>query len=207
MSTPPTGTAESAPRTTRSLPRRLTDLVMLIVLIAILAVLCATVLIPLVMGWTPLTVTTGSMRPTIPPGSQVIVKPLDPVQTTTLEKGQVITFMPDPDSDELVTHRIIGVERSDGVVSYTTRGDANGAPDPEPAESKQVRALVRYHVPYVGYAAQLLDQGQKRTGIYVLAGALAAYAVFHLVRDNLPSRRKADEDEGRSEETDRDDVS
>lgn len=129
------------------------------------------------------------MRPTIPPGSQVIVKPLDPTQATTLQKGQVITFMPDPDSDELVTHRIIAVDRSEGAVSYTTRGDANGAPDPEPAQSKQVRALVRYHVPYVGYAAQLLDAGQKRTGVFVLAGGLAAYAVFHLVRDNLPSRR------------------
>lgn len=153
-----------------------------ILLTVFAGVLIATVALPLAMGWVPLTVITGSMDPTIPPGSQVIVKPLRPAQAQELEKGQVITFQVEPGSDDVVTHRIISVGRADGETVYRTQGDANSAPDPEPVRAVQVRGLVRYHVPLVGYLAQLTSPEQKRVGTWVAASLFGAYAVWEVAR-------------------------
>ncbi|MDJ0323775.1 signal peptidase I [Cryobacterium sp. PH31-AA6] len=63
-------------------------------------------------------VQTGSMSPTVPPASLVIVE-VDKYQV-----GQVITFRK---QDELVTHRLVSVN-ADGTL--TTKGDANTSADP-----------------------------------------------------------------------------
>lgn len=179
-------TASSPPPMLRPRRRRPLKAVMSwvfgIVLAAIIGVLLAAVVIPLAMGWVPLTVLTGSMDPTIPPGSQVVVKPLTPEQTKNLESGQVITFLPEPGKDDMVTHRIVDVAVSDGETVYRTQGDANNAPDPDPVRSVQVRGLVRYHVPFVGHVAQMTTPDQKRMGIWILAGGLIAYAVWEIFR-------------------------
>ena len=165
------------------------------VLVAVIAgVLIATVALPLAMGWIPLTVTTGSMDPTIPPGSQVIVKPLKPAQAQTLDKGQVVTYQPDSGQRDLVTHRIIDVARVHGETVYRTKGDNNNAADPDPVRSVQVRGVVRYHVPYVGYIAQLTNPEEKRIGIWIVAGALLAYAVWEIAK---PRRRKGGTNRGK----------
>jgi signal peptidase I len=63
-------------------------------------------------------VSTGSMEPTIPPGSEVFIE-----QHATYPVGAVVTF----DADgKILTHRIVGY-RTDG--SVITRGDANRSPD------------------------------------------------------------------------------
>ncbi|GAB7084978.1 signal peptidase I [Brevibacterium metallidurans] len=165
------------------------------VLVAVIAgVLIATVALPLAMGWIPLTVTTGSMDPTIPPGSQVIVKPLKPAQAQTLDKGQVVTYQPNSGQRDLVTHRIIDVARVHGETVYRTKGDNNNAADPDPVRSVQVRGVVRYHVPYVGYIAQLTNPEEKRIGIWIIAGALVAYAVWEIAK---PKRRKGGTNRGK----------
>ncbi|GAA1812220.1 signal peptidase I [Brevibacterium celere] len=153
-----------------------------VLLAAIIGVLLASVVVPLAMGWVPLTVLTGSMEPTIPPGSQVVVKPLRPEQTQGLTKGQIITYLRKPGTDDMITHRIIDVAEVDGETVYRTQGDANNAPDPDPVRSVQVRGVVRYHVPLVGYVAQLTTPDQKRTGIWIVAGLLIAYAVWEVCR-------------------------
>ena len=48
------------------------------VILGVAAVLAVAVLVPRVGGATPYTVLTGSMAPTYPPGSLVVVRPVDP---------------------------------------------------------------------------------------------------------------------------------
>lgn len=72
---------------------------------------------------------TGSMEPTIPTGSKVLVREVDPYK---LEVGDVITF---ESKDESIygyanTHRIVAIEEDDGgQLCFTTRGDANSSAD------------------------------------------------------------------------------
>lgn len=170
--------------------RRAGDLVLGTVLIAIIGLLIALVAVPLALGWTPLTVLSGSMEPSIPTGSQVVVAPVAPEEITRLSTGDVITFMPHPDDPTLITHRIIGVGLdAAGQPSFTTRGDHNDAADAEAVTPAQIRGVVRYHVPWVGYLATILDPQQKRAGVVVVAAALAAYAVWHLAQALRRPRR------------------
>ncbi|MCT1767121.1 signal peptidase I [Brevibacterium casei] len=183
--TPADGVPRRRPRRRRR-ANRIVSWVCGILVAAFSGVLIATVALPLAMGWVPLTVITGSMDPTIPPGSQVIVKPLTPAQAQNLRTGQVITFQIESGGDEVVTHRIISVDEENGETVYRTQGDANAAADPDPVRAVQVRGLVRYHVPLVGYVATLTSPEQKRVGTWIAAGLFGAYAAWEIAR---PKRR------------------
>ncbi|MGW9426311.1 S26 family signal peptidase, partial [Streptomyces koyangensis] len=60
-----------------------------LLLIAMVGILVLTIVIPRLTGSTPYTVLTGSMEPTYPPGTLVVVKPQDPA---SLQTGDAITF-------------------------------------------------------------------------------------------------------------------
>ncbi|QIN30279.1 signal peptidase I [Brevibacterium luteolum] len=147
---------------------------------ALTALLLAMVVIPRLMGWAPLTVLTGSMEPTIPVGSQVYVKPIDTVDD--IQAGDIITFMPNPDDETLVTHRVVGIGvDGSGEKSFTVQGDANNAPDPEPLMPKQIKGVVIYHLPYAGHLALGIDGQTKLLTITVLGIALIGYALWQVL--------------------------
>lgn len=149
------------------------------VLIILLIALAALVVVPRLFGWAPLTVLSGSMEPTIPTGSQVVIAKVEDVDR--LDVGDVITVMPYPNDPTLVTHRIVErVEGTDGP-SFSTRGDANDAVDPWQVTETQIRGEVRYWVPGAGYVATLLSGHSKALGTGVVALSLFAYAALQLV--------------------------
>ncbi|KAE8764180.1 signal peptidase I [Georgenia thermotolerans] len=176
-----------------NIARRAGNVVLWLVLAAVAALAAVMVLIPRVMGWVPLTILTGSMDPTIPAGSQVVVATVDgEADAARLNIGDVITFMPYPDDPTLVTHRVVARTLStDGTISFTTQGDANNAPDEWTLTATQIRGVVEYHVPYAGYLATALDGSQKQTGVAVVAAALLAYAAVQLLGALRHHRRPA----------------
>ena len=76
--------------------------------------------LPTVLGFTGVTVISGSMEPEISVGDYVIIKK---PKKEDIQKGTIITFEQD---GVLVTHRVESVV-SDGV--YSTKGDANNTVD------------------------------------------------------------------------------
>jgi len=82
---------------------------------------------------------TGSMSPTIPPGSAVIV------HEGHYKLGQVITFT---EHGLTVTHRLVSIN-AQGLT--TTKGDANSTPDPWHVPKKQIIGGVVAAPRYVGY--------------------------------------------------------
>lgn len=158
----------------------------------LLLLLLALVAVPALLGWVPLTVLSGSMEPTIRTGSQVVVSPVDtPEKIATLQSGDIITYLPRPEDPSLITHRITAVSVSeDGTRTFTTQGDANSSAD-EPVTEQMIRGELRYHVPWVGYAANALTGQQKNIGIVVLAAALFGYAGWQILRAFGERRRAA----------------
>lgn len=148
-------------------------------------------LVPRLSGSTPYTVLTGSMSPNLPPGTLVVVRPVDPGDITT---GSVITYQLESGRPEVVTHRVVGV-RTDltGEVQWETRGDANGAPDPEWVRPEQVRGQVWYAVPYLGHVSRVLSTTQRELAIQVVAGLLLAYAAAMFAASARRSRRPREE--------------
>lgn len=95
----------------------------------------------MIFGYGFMAVQTGSMTPTYPKGTVVIIKKTDPAD---LKKDDVITFYTiDPEfksqNVEIITHRIVEVNNDgDGTYSFTTKGDATVFEDEYPAEGEKV---------------------------------------------------------------------
>lgn len=172
-----------APRTRRELhgrqetlrPRRTVGLgigaglLALTVLLAIVAVL-----VPAVTGAQTYTVLTRSMEPGYPPGTYLVVRPT-PIEDIAV--GDVITYQLESGESAVVTHRVTSIElASDGERRLVTKGDNNAVADPEPVRPVQIRGVLWYAVPYLGWATGLRGEDAAGVWIPVAAGLVFCYA-------------------------------
>lgn len=130
---------------------------------------------PRVLGGATLTVLTGSMSPTIPPGSVVLIRPVE--DPSALAPGDVITFQAAPTTRSLITHRVVRFQPDTTPPSYVTKGDANAGADIDPVPVGAIRGEVVTHVPYLGYAADRL--GDPRTRYVIAMGIALTVVVVH----------------------------
>jgi len=160
-----------------------------LVVLAVLAVLAVAVVVPRVTGATPYTVLTGSMEPAYPPGTLVVVRPVPPEELGT---GDVVTYQLESGEAPVATHRVVAVSADlTGEISFTTQGDANDAPDPQPVRPVQVKGELWYSVPYLGHVNNLLSGSQRQVAVYLIGSLLLGYAAFMFtssVRDRKRSR-------------------
>lgn len=159
------------------------------VLVLVLALGVLIIGVPAAVGGVPLTILTGSMQPTLPPGTLVVVKPT-PVEEIGV--GDILTFQLESGKAALVTHRVIArvTDSASGELRFHTQGDANGSPDAAPVMPVQVRGTVWFAVPWIGWANQAVT-GEARGWIVPLAaGGLFVYAGWHIVGGALERRRR-----------------
>ncbi|MHA6694235.1 signal peptidase I [Homoserinimonas sp. A520] len=134
------------------------------------------IVVPAVTGSTPMTVLTGSMEPTYPPGTLVIVKPID---AQDIRIGDPITYQIKSGETAVVTHRVISISHlTNGERSFTTKGDANGAADAVPVQPVQLKGKVWYSVPWIGYVNNLFNGQSRALIIPAIAIALFIYAGY-----------------------------
>jgi signal peptidase len=158
------------------------------VIFAAAAVLAGAVLVPRLVGATPYTVLTGSMRPSLPPGTLVVVKP-QPVDG--LRVGDVVTYQLESGKPQVVTHRIVKIGTDlTGKRSFTTRGDANDVADAKPVRPEQIRGELLYAVPKVGYVSNLITGSRRQLATYGVVTLLLGYAAFMFV-GSVRDRRAA----------------
>lgn len=167
------------------------QVVLWLVILTALAAVALAVAIPRIAGGTPYTVLTGSMEPGLPPGTLVVVRPVEPEDIAV---GDVITFQLESGKPTVATHRVVAVgTRLDGEQVFTTQGDANGAPDRNPVRMVQVQGRLWYSVPYLGHLNSALTGKQRQGAVLVVSTLLAGYAAFMFVgavRDRF--RRKGE---------------
>lgn len=152
-----------------------------LLILAVSAVLAAAVLVPRLAGATPYVIETGSMQPGLPPGTLVVIRPVDPASLTA---GSVITYQVRSGEPEVVTHRVIaqGIDTT-GSLRFRTQGDANSAADQGWVQPMQIKGERWYAVPLIGYLTTLLTGAQRQALVLVLAGVLVAYAAFMFAAD------------------------
>lgn len=161
----------------------------LLALIALIAVLV--IALPMLTKSTPYTVLTGSMTPSYPAGTLVIVKPTDVQQ---IRIGDVVTYQIASNQPAVVTHRVIQIVEpttAGGTVSFITKGDANSLPDAKPVKPVQVRGVVWYAVPFIGWVNNVVNGDARSVIIPIVAGALFLYAGFMAASTVVDRRRKA----------------
>ena len=152
--------------------RRILD-VLLVGLVALVVVtLVVARVVPVATGGATFVVGGGSMDPTIPIGSLVIVTPAAP---RDLSVGDVVSVKVG-EQQAVFTHRITRlVSRADGLW-LETKGDANAQPDPSIVPAASVIGREAVNVPYAGYVLRLLGSVPgvivlMGLGIFLLAGA------------------------------------
>ncbi len=145
-------------------------------LLLIIALAVIVIVVPRASGSIPLTVLTGSMAPGLPPGTLIVVQPVD---VDDLAVGDVITYQIRSGDPAVITHRIIAINASTtGERTFETKGDNNSDADPDPVGAIQVQGKVWYSVPLVGFANNAVN-GENRAWIVPgLAVLLIAYAGY-----------------------------
>lgn len=160
------------------------------VIAGVLVLLTLGVLVPRLGGATPYTILTGSMQPALPPGTLVVVKPVQPEDVAV---GTVITYQLESGRPTVVTHRVVrvGIDGT-GQRIFSTQGDANNAPDAKPVLPAQVRGEQWYSVPYLGHLNNALAGGERAIAVYVVGFGLILYAASmfaNAARDRRRDRR------------------
>lgn len=103
-----------------------------------------------IFGYSTYYVLTGSMEPTMPPGSLLITKH-EPAGSYKV--GDVITFKT---GNSVTSHRIVAIEENGKA--YQTKGDANLVSDPVYRPASSVVGKVVFHVPYVGSVLKFIKE-------------------------------------------------
>jgi signal peptidase len=134
---------------------------------------------PSVLGITPMVVLSGSMsgdaEDHIEVGDLIFV---GKTEAEELEVGDVIAFM---EGKVVVTHRIIEIQRDEnGVLLFTTKGDANNAQDQRPVTASNLVGIYKARIPKVGDFALFL---QTPMGMVLFIGLpLLAFIIYDIIR-------------------------
>lgn len=133
----------------------------------------------LLVGWTPMVVTSGSMQPSINPGD-IILSGAPEDGGEGLEEGTVITFTDPVRPGGTLTHRI---ERVTADGTYVTRGDANVAADSYEVAPGDVEGVGRLLIPAVGLPKVWLERGDLALmALWAVGTGLALWAVLRRTR-------------------------
>jgi signal peptidase len=160
---------------------------LVVLMIAVFAALVL-IVVPKATGSATYTVLTNSMAPNFPPGTFLVVKPVD---FDDLKYGDVITFQMYSGRPEVETHRIVGFGGTqEGEKTLVTKGDNNGFNDAEPVRELQVKGKLFYAVPYVGYAANALGNADRNMWATLGAAGLIGYGAL-LVFKGIRSRGRS----------------
>ena len=140
----------------------------ILILIGILAI--TLLIIPMIIGYKPFVVKSGSMEPTVKTGA--IAYNNTHVSFDEVKEGDIIVFK---QGDAFVTHRAVKINEDR---TFTTKGDANETEDLVPVTEEQFKGKNSFSIPYLGY---LLEIVQTKIGVFcivLLAGLDIVYFIF-----------------------------
>ncbi len=150
-----------------------------LILIAVIAT-SIPLAIPALLGYEIYNVTSGSMEPTLPVGSVIYVKPVEP---ETVQSGYIIAYDVD---GVVVTHRVVENRIVEG--EFVTKGDANEMEDFSNTRYGDLIGVVKYHFPYLGN--YLMIYSNQITKVYLMVLAFCG-VMFNILAGQM--RRRAEE--------------
>lgn len=129
-----------------------------------------------------LVVQSGSMNPTIPTGSIVIIAPslnknsfISPkeglIKIPKYYQNDIVSYK---QTKNFVTHRVIEVEKQEKGFLYLTKGDANKGADLTKVLENQISGKVILTIPFFGY---LIGLAKSKYGIIALIFLPAAFVI------------------------------
>lgn len=134
------------------------------------------VCLPMLFGYKPLVVLSGSMEPTYKVGAIIYYESFDEIK-----KDDVIVFSNSDDS--FVTHRVVELKDD----KYVTKGDANESVDAELVEVHNIKGkAIKFNIPYLGYYVQYVN-----TNLWLVIAVIVVLVSEFLI-SNLNNDTKKD---------------
>lgn len=159
------------------------------VYLLVLCALAAAALGPLGLGWRANLIASGSMAPSMPPGTILVTAP---AKAEGASRGDIVVVRDATSTEGVVAHRVVE-RRADNTL--VTRGDALRQSDPRPRRSADVVGIGRYAVPAVGVPVLWVRKGQPAPVIAWLLITSAATALVTWPRKSV--RHRSDLSSGR----------
>lgn len=103
----------------------------------------------------PFVIATGSMEPVIYPGDVVLV---NKSKIDNCKVGDIIQFRHE---NIYIFHRIIEIVKDKEEIKYRTKGDNNSAIDKDLVKKEDIKGIVVYTVPKIGWPSLLLKSDKK----------------------------------------------
>lgn len=134
-------------------------------------------------GYHIYSVLTGSMEPTVPIQSLLLVHKID---SNKIIVGDIITFEEPGKNGILITHRVATIEHNDNaIITFRTKGDANPIADSWIVSPDRVRGIVQYHIPRAGALVTFLNTKLGILLFVLLPVLLLAYEDIYTIHKSL----------------------
>ncbi len=122
------------------------------IILVLLMVASFTVYILPHFGWRTDNLSSGSMEPELKSGDLVVTRPVAP---EAVEVGDIIAFYSSDAHENLVSHRVVSIERNPSI-SFITKGDAYMTSDPFIVPARNLVGRVCFNVSLLGYAVAFM---------------------------------------------------
>lgn len=106
--------------------------------------------IPDFFGYKTFVIVSGSMEPTIMTQDGILVKE---VPQDEIAIRDIITFS---QGENIITHRVIGIEKEDGMIKYRTKGDHNHAEDKKKVTYEQIEGKYQFKMKQLGVITKVM---------------------------------------------------
>lgn len=138
---------------------------------------------PILFGFRPVVVLTGSMEPALSVGSVIYYKEAG---FEEIQSGDIITFDLNDDSDTVITHRVTSVDEN--LRAFETKGDANASADGNLIYYQYVKGkVIDYKLPFVGFLVKYIQN------IYLIIG-IVAILLGKMVVDKVQDSREPEKE-------------
>lgn len=134
--------------------------------------------VPSVLGFTPLTVISGSMSPGIETGDLVIIRN----GNRNIKPGDIVTYRL---GEVLVTHRVKQISDKNVKEVFITQGDANSIPDYKTVDRSQILGKYAFRIPMGGYIKACLRGLPGMLIVLGLALIIIMLEILHKTSDRL----------------------
>ncbi|OQB06338.1 MAG: Signal peptidase I W [bacterium ADurb.Bin212] len=152
-------------------------------------------LLPLKNNYKVFSVMSGSMEPAIPVGSLIFVQP-----SAIYAMGDIVTYAPSDlnNKKDTTTHRISGKELINGVVFYSTKGDANNTNDSVKIKQDQLVGKYIFKIPYLGYLLSFIKTLTGLVLIVIIPATIIIYEEFRKIANEAKNISKIRQEKKRS---------
>lgn len=123
--------------------------------------------VPDVFGYTPFSVQTDSMKPTLSKGDYIFVEECD---ANNLQVGDVITYFTRIEGQRAInTHRIVEVLKTNDLIEYRTQGDNKETnPEPDPLLIAPGDVIGKYNDSRIPVLGTVIDYLSTQLGFFLV---------------------------------------